>query len=224
MLLAFQVKEEQVGFVCFGESMLYFHWFLSPNIISVGMLGEGASKWHFVGIYGWAKEEEKYRTWDFIRSLCEMSTILILISGDFNEILSYDKKEGGADRVRREMVPFRYTLDDCALGDFRFTRMWYTYERGLNVATRIKECLDRFVCTSTWLHLFSSCIVEHGIRTSPIMCLLLPIYKHALTTGRKNEDFSLRLVRCWMMDSKGWLKAPGRIWLWKVFLLHCFVG
>lgn len=37
-------------------------------------------------------------------SLCEETTLPILFGGDFNEILSYDEKEGGANRVCREMT------------------------------------------------------------------------------------------------------------------------
>lgn len=79
-----------------------------------GDVGEGDKKWRFVGVYGWAKEEEKYRSWNLIRYLCEESSL------PMRRILSYEEKEGGDDRVRREMAAFRDTVDDLSLHDLGY--------------------------------------------------------------------------------------------------------
>lgn len=54
-----------------------------------GDVDDGAKKWRFVGIYGWAKEEEKHHTWALMRHLCGESSRPILLGGDFNEILRW---------------------------------------------------------------------------------------------------------------------------------------
>lgn len=51
----------------------------------------GDNKWRFVGVYGWANGEEKYRAWQVIHHLYDDSSFPIC---DFNEILSYDEKGG----------------------------------------------------------------------------------------------------------------------------------
>lgn len=45
--------------------------------------------WRLIGIYGWPDMENKYKTWDLIRSLCNYKGPLLL-GGDFNES-SYDE-------------------------------------------------------------------------------------------------------------------------------------
>ncbi|XP_048502752.1 uncharacterized protein LOC125498565 [Beta vulgaris subsp. vulgaris] len=109
-----------------------------------GDVEDKGKKWRFVGIYGWAKEEEKHFTWSLLRHLCVESPLPIIVGGDFNEILCYSEKEGGADRVRREMTGFRDTMDFLGLRDLGYTGHWHTWERGKSANTCIRERLDRF--------------------------------------------------------------------------------
>lgn len=163
-----------------------------------GDVGEGSGSWRFVGLYGWAKEEEKYKTWELICHICDTTNIPLLIGGDFNEILSYDEKEGGANRVRREMTAFRDTLDDCALRDLGYTGMWYTWERGLSAAKCVRERLDRYVCTADWLHMFPTCSVEHGIRYKSDHVI---IFMRGRQAGRQNhKQRGFRFETCWLLD------------------------
>lgn len=75
--------------------------------------------------------------------------------GDFNEVMSYDEKEGGVDRTRRKMVSFREMVDDLSLHDLGFTGPWYTWERGNTTETCICERLDHYLCSATWFDAFS---------------------------------------------------------------------
>ena len=138
--------------------------FSSPHIC--GDVDDGDKQWRFVGIYGWPKEEEKHQTWSLIRHLCNETSWHILFGGDFNEILCYDEKEGGADRVRREMSNFRETLDDLSLRDLGYKGM-YTWERGNSPTTCIHERLDRFISSPSWLALYPNTVAEHSIRIHP---------------------------------------------------------
>lgn len=58
-----------------------------------GDIDDAGKHWRVVGIYGWAREEEKRHTWSLIRHLCNDTTRSILFGSDFNEILCYAKKE-----------------------------------------------------------------------------------------------------------------------------------
>lgn len=47
-----------------------------------------------------------------------------LLGGDFNEILTHDKKEGGSTRERRDMENFREVLNKCCLRDLGYEGRW----------------------------------------------------------------------------------------------------
>lgn len=97
----------------------------------------------------------------------------MVLRGDFNEILYYNEKEGGSNRERKAMEGFRDVLAKCDLGDLRCVGQWYTWERGNSPETRIRERLDRFIVSVSWLQLFSEAFIEHTVRYSsdhaPIM-------------------------------------------------------
>ena len=78
------------------------------------------------GIYGWPNRARKYKTWDLMRSLVENESLLYIFFGDFNEILSGAKKEGGSIRHERDIDAFRSCVDDCNLLDLGFTGRCFT--------------------------------------------------------------------------------------------------
>lgn len=116
---------------------------LSQNHICGDIKSDGNGTWRFVGIYGWPESENKHKTWNLIKQLCEESDIPLIFGGDFNEILSYEEKEGGADILRQEMKQFRAAIDECGLRDLGFEGQWYTWERGNSPNTRVHERLDQ---------------------------------------------------------------------------------
>lgn len=59
-------------------------------------------------------------------SLCSEQTRPLLFGGDFDEILSDDEKEGGVDKVRREVTHFCDVMDDFSLCDLGYNGVWYT--------------------------------------------------------------------------------------------------
>ncbi|XP_048494767.1 uncharacterized protein LOC125494918 [Beta vulgaris subsp. vulgaris] len=185
-----------------------------------GDIDDGTRKWRFIGVYGWAKEEEKCHTWSLLRHLCEDSSRPILLGGDFNEILSYDEKEGGVDRVRREITHFRDTVNDLSLRDLGYVGVWHTWERGNSFSTCIRERLDRFLCTSSWLELYPNSCVEHSIRyKSDHSAIILRPTRISRPAGQRRFFFESswlldagceELVRSSWLDSAG-QSLPGRV-------------
>lgn len=45
-----------------------------------------------------------------------------------------------------------------------FWGQWYTWERGECPETRIREALDRFFVSQSWLQLFPEAFIEHLVR------------------------------------------------------------
>ena len=94
---------------------------ISPNHMCGDVAGKEGGHWRFVGVYGWPEDENKHKTWDLIKTLCDEYAGPIMFGGDFNEILSYNENEGGATRERRHIRGFRQVLDECSLGELCFT-------------------------------------------------------------------------------------------------------
>ena len=164
-----------------------------------GDVEDGNKKWRFVGIYRWAKEEEKHHTWELIHYLCgEALDLPILLGGDFNEILSHEEKEGGSYRVRREMGNFRATLDALSLKDLGYVGVWYTWERGLSSATRIRERVDRFISSPSWTDLYPNSATEHTLRyKSDHSAIVLRPAQYHRPKGRSKRIF---FETAWLLD------------------------
>ncbi|KAK9733300.1 hypothetical protein RND81_04G058500 [Saponaria officinalis] len=132
------------------------------NHIAVDVCGENEQAlWRGVGIYGWPERANRHKTWNMIRALCHNINILIILFGDFNEILSNEEQEGGAWRNQRQIAAFPETLDDCALIDLGFNGNMFTWQRGREVGRVIRERLDRAVATATWTDIFPNVVVNH---------------------------------------------------------------
>ena len=154
-----------------------------------GDVEDGNKSWRFVGIYGWAKEEEKHYTWELLNFLCEE---------DFNEILCYSEKEGGVDRTRREMNNFRAFMDTFAMRDLGYVSSWYTWERGNNPSTCIRERLDRFISSPSWFDLFPMVTVEHSVRyKSDHSTIITRLNKTSRWRGRKKRFY---FETNWLLD------------------------
>ena len=155
--------------------------------------------WRFVGIFGWADASNKYRTWELIHQLCEEVTIPILLGGDFNEILSQDEKEGGSTREMREVENFRALMDRWSLRDLGFVGQWWTWERGKKVDTRVRERLDRYIASSSWVNMYPNATVEHLVRYnsdhSPILVKLKPD-----TTPKIWQSKTFKFETAWLFD------------------------
>jgi hypothetical protein len=105
---------------------------------------EGTNKiWRLTGIYGEARWQDKYKTWDKLRELHNQYDLPWVVIGDFNEICFSHEKDGGNARRPRFMQVFRDALDDCGLEYLGFTGDPFTWKHG-----RIRQRLDRAVATN----------------------------------------------------------------------------
>lgn len=188
----------------------------SQNHICGDISHNGVRAWRFVGVYGWSREEEKHRTWTLLRHISEETKCPIIFGGDFNEIMSYGEKEGGADRVRREVVPFRETVDACNLRDLGYEGSWFTWERGTSFETRVRECLDRYLASQCWIDMFPKAWVEHSLRyKSDHMAILLHLKEKVRKRRKKKKEFKIETV--WLLDEScehtvksAWSSSEGR--------------
>ncbi|XP_010682933.1 uncharacterized protein LOC104897695 [Beta vulgaris subsp. vulgaris] len=122
--------------------------------------------WAAVGIYGWPEASNKHLTWALMKEIRGVLSLPIVFFGDFNEILHASEKEGGAVRGERHIDEFRETVELCELGDLGYSGGAFTWQRGLEERTIIRERLDRFLACDRWGTLFPHAWVKN-----------FPIYK-----------------------------------------------
>jgi hypothetical protein len=71
--------------------------------------------WHFMGVYGEPRTDQRELTWRALHTLIAVARQPWMCAGDFNEVLLSCEKEGGQLKSLAAMDRFRNTLEDCAL-------------------------------------------------------------------------------------------------------------
>lgn len=117
--------------------------------------------WRLTGFYGWAENNEKYKSWNLLRALQSDSNLPWLVVGDMNQILFEAEKEGGVAKSQREMTDFREALDDCGLHDLGFHGKPFTWWNKQAEDFAIFERLDRGVETMEWIEIVPHVGVIH---------------------------------------------------------------
>ncbi|KAL2894306.1 Ribosomal RNA small subunit methyltransferase J [Bienertia sinuspersici] len=104
----------------------------SSHLCVVDILNDdGVVVWRDIGIFDWPEATNKHRTWSLMATLKADCTTPCLMFGDFNEIISLREKEASA--VRSGM---------------------FTWQRGKNPDTFIRERIDKFLDDNEWCFLF----------------------------------------------------------------------
>ena len=74
----------------------------SKNRIDAVVKEQGSNfGWRFTGFYGHPETHRRYESWQLLAFLNSQFQLPWLCPGDFNEILSITKKEGGAIRTQQ---------------------------------------------------------------------------------------------------------------------------
>ena len=177
-----QVVKEKCGFsegLCLSSRGLSgglgFWWMdLNVHIISYSAHHIAAEvrddndevSWVAVGIYGWPETQNKHLTWELMKTIRSSHSYPVVFFGDFNEILNASEKEGGVARNERLIDDFRETVELCGVYDLGWQGGQYTWKRGNEEGTMIRERLDRFLVSDEWNQLFPHAWVRN-----------FPIYK-----------------------------------------------
>ncbi|KAK3182761.1 hypothetical protein Dsin_030047 [Dipteronia sinensis] len=117
--------------------------------------------WRFTGFYGDPDASQRRHSWNLLRRLHNMSELLWLCVGDFNEITADEEKLGGQARPRRLMEEFRDALDSCGLEDLNYTGPAYTWCNKRSGDLLVQERLDRGISCFNFNVLFPCSVVKH---------------------------------------------------------------
>lgn len=77
-----------------------------------------------------------------------------LCGGDFNEILSPSKRDGGGDRPLLGMLRLKEALEWCDLVDLGYVGSKLTSDNKREGKANIQVRLDRFVSNTPWLQVY----------------------------------------------------------------------
>ncbi|KAK3223111.1 hypothetical protein Dsin_010136 [Dipteronia sinensis] len=107
-------------------------------------LGCCCNSYYACHIYGSPNGQLRGFSWDLLRLLCSLSSLLWICAGDFNEIMSEDEKYGGNTRGPGLMSSFREAAAaECGLQDQGFFGPRFTWTNIQPGLANVHERLDK---------------------------------------------------------------------------------
>lgn len=120
----------------------------------------GVSSFFLTCVYGDPVQAKRRDVWDHIVSIGLNRDEAWILAGDFNELLSNEKKSGGAIRSDSSFWDFRNMVQNCKLREIGFTGnslSWGGWREQVWVQCR----LDRSFGNSEWFSLFPKSSMEY---------------------------------------------------------------
>ncbi|XP_061999129.1 uncharacterized protein LOC133716433 [Rosa rugosa] len=143
--------------------------------ITVKVCGVGNQHWLLSGIYASPCNTSRSTLWPYLDNLRRQHALLWVLLGDFNELLSYADKIGGAP-IRR-FGGFQDWVCRSGVIDMGYQGADYTW-----ATSWVKERLDRSFCTDEWRVLYPDACLVHLARMKsdhcPILLRLKPDSRH----------------------------------------------
>ncbi|XP_058751474.1 uncharacterized protein LOC131624535 [Vicia villosa] len=173
----------------------------SPNHIG-GLCREGEedNPWALVGIYGFPEEHLKRHTWQLVQKVCNDLGELLIMFGDFNDILLDIEKVGENCRTLSQLSWGRKAIEQSGLTDVGFMGYPFTWSNGRQGEENIQCRLDRSFVSQSFKEQFPNTKVTHLPRHgSDHAALHISIEKE----GDREERFYLfRFEEVWSKDPR----------------------
>lgn len=93
---------------------------------------------------------KRSKSWKLLDTLKPVDGFPWLVGRDFNEIVSFLKRNGGKQRPESQMASFRCMVESCHPQDLGFNGNIFTWCNGCEGSHSISERLDRFVANREW--------------------------------------------------------------------------
>ena len=126
----------------------------SPNVIDTVIEFEG-NRFYASFIYGNTDRTQRRNLWDHLLDLSNARDEAWFITGDFNDILCSDEKDGGTDRPEGSFSDFRPFFSEGDLFDLQHTGDPLSW-RGNRVNGVVRCRLDRAASNTKWAENFPS--------------------------------------------------------------------
>lgn len=160
--------------------------------------GSNIGEWHLAGFFGKPNTSLRLESWRLLTSYCGVSLLPWLVIGDFNEIISNAKKEGGVQRPINQMARFKNAIDFCGLKEVDFVGPKFTLLYQWRDGSQIRERLDRALVSSDRSFLFPAAkLFRKSFSTSDYSPLLL---NYSSTMKKKKLKRVFRFESIWLKD------------------------
>ena len=110
--------------------------------------------WRFTGFYGEPRAENRYQSWEFLRTLYGIRHDGWLCMGDFNETLHAEEHFGVHAHHEGQMRAFREAVDFCSFQDLGWRGVPFTWDNKQQGAANVKARLDRALANESFIALF----------------------------------------------------------------------
>lgn len=110
----------------------------------------------------WVSDKQnKWKTWELIKSILLGMVRAWLLFGDLNDIVTSHEKNGGNTKSYSQLFLGRQTLSDTNLVDLGYEGYPFTWSNGRKGEDNIQAKLDRALGNSSFLNRFSHIKVTH---------------------------------------------------------------
>ena len=165
----------------------------SPNVIDTIIVFEGKKFYSFF-VYGNTDKKLRQNLWDHLLGLALSREDAWSVTGDLNDILSNDEKNGGSIRLEGSFSSLRTFFSEADLFDLQHTGdpLSWMGKRGNDV---VRCRLDRAVANTRWAECFPSARCQYlgfeGSDHKPLISLLIKVGEE----GEVCSDTTVAYVR-----------------------------
>ena len=154
------------------ETNLEIKSFGSHHIDAVVTDGSSNFRWRLTSFYGHPQTRMRQQSWDLLADLKNQFQLPWFCFGDFNEILSSEKKLGRATRCQSQMDKFRDVVNLYGFKDLGYSRTDYTLCNMQSGDSIVYLRLNRAFATSDWVDKFGEVRVNHLVDSTSNHCAL----------------------------------------------------
>ncbi|XVF04467.1 hypothetical protein REPUB_Repub05bG0085400 [Reevesia pubescens] len=170
-----------------GINLLCFHYGKCITLVITSNLGK---VWALSAVYASPVPTVKEIFWDFLRNFNELDNTPWVLISDFNQIISYNKKQGRGHESCNKMLKFLSVVQTRGLIDLRAVGCQFTWTNRQPSSTLIKKRFDRALCNSDWRQSFEEAMVHNLPRIRNDHCPLL-----LCLTGMSTANHTMRSFR-----------------------------
>lgn len=119
-----------------------------------GTIEDERGRWWWTGFYGHPETSKRKETWALLRQLHSKYQLPWILSGDFNEILWQNEKQGMNARAYWQIQNFWDVIANCGFEDLGFEGFEFTWLKNTTAPLMVCEQLERCFANKCWIDLF----------------------------------------------------------------------
>jgi hypothetical protein len=183
--------------------------------------GDSLGCWRATGVYGYSKQHQKNLTCDLITNLANTNQHENwLLFGDLNLIFNSNEKQRGRDSNFNSLTMANNTIKACNLIDLGFQGSPFTWTNNQEGEHHIKERLDRFCATASWMAKFPRFTNYHLLNYNSDHCPILLVFgtlhdfrdnSHSKACIKRFENFWTQDDACAQIIKATWDHTTGDI-------------